>query len=224
MAANTPQSAAFAITRRVFQQCRQLKSSRATPSLRSASRTFATTQFRSETNQNRTSFDKFIDPATEQDQFAKAKEPKEETGSRPRWSYTPEGMKAPFSPHTVKDPSRKVWANNKDPVKLDQMYQRLLGNGGDRLLPEEIRWLAVTHKSFDQGRRGFNDRLAFLGMSLQQDCRRLELANEVNQVGKRLFWRLRRIFFPARQALAPRLKTSTGARRSKMRLSRSWTT
>ena len=25
------------------------------------------------------------------------------------------------------------------------------------------QWLAVTHKSFDHGRRGFNDRLAFLG-------------------------------------------------------------
>jgi len=31
------------------------------------------------------------------------------------------------------------------------------------VLPEEIKWLAVTHKSFDQGRRGFNDRLAFFG-------------------------------------------------------------
>ena len=27
----------------------------------------------------------------------------------------------------------------------------------------ESQWLAVTHKSFDHARRGFNDRLAFLG-------------------------------------------------------------
>ena len=31
------------------------------------------------------------------------------------------------------------------------------------MLSEETKWLAVTHKSFDHGRRGFNDRLAFLG-------------------------------------------------------------
>lgn len=32
------------------------------------------------------------------------------------------------------------------------------------MLTDEVKWLAVTHKSFDHGRRGFNDRLAFLGM------------------------------------------------------------
>jgi large subunit ribosomal protein L15 len=32
------------------------------------------------------------------------------------------------------------------------------------VLDEEAKWLAVTHKSFDHGRRGFNDRLAYLGM------------------------------------------------------------
>jgi len=31
------------------------------------------------------------------------------------------------------------------------------------MLTEEVKWLAITHKSFDQGRRGFNDRLSFLG-------------------------------------------------------------
>ncbi|KAJ8125564.1 hypothetical protein O1611_g8075 [Lasiodiplodia mahajangana] len=34
------------------------------------------------------------------------------------------------------------------------------------MLPDELKWLAVTHKSFDQGRRGFNDRLAFLGRQI----------------------------------------------------------
>lgn len=46
---------------------------------------------------------------------------------------------------------------------LDKFYIEFLGPGGDKMLSEEVKWLAVTHKSFDQGRRGFNDRLAFLG-------------------------------------------------------------
>jgi len=80
---------------------------------------------------------------------------------RPRWSYTPEQMKAPFHPR-IKDP-RKAWQVNEDPEKLDKMYNKFLGKGGDKVLTDEIKWLAVTHKSFDQGRRGFNDRLAFFG-------------------------------------------------------------
>lgn len=39
----------------------------------------------------------------------------------------------------------------------------MLGPGGDKVLSDEVKWLAVTHKSFDHGRRGHNDRLAFLG-------------------------------------------------------------
>ena len=46
---------------------------------------------------------------------------------------------------------------------LDEVYINLLGNGGEEVLTEEVKWLAVTHKSFDHGRRGYNDRLAFLG-------------------------------------------------------------
>lgn len=73
-------------------------------------------------------------------------------------------MKAPFSPHITKDPLRSVWRVNEDPEKLDEVLNHILGRDGARMLPEELKWLAVTHKSFDQGRRGFNDRLAFLGM------------------------------------------------------------
>jgi large subunit ribosomal protein L15 len=47
---------------------------------------------------------------------------------------------------------------------LDQFYIKFLGPQGPRMLPEELKWLAVTHKSFDQGRRGFNDKLAYFGM------------------------------------------------------------
>ncbi|KAK6581025.1 hypothetical protein PZA11_006513 [Diplocarpon coronariae] len=80
---------------------------------------------------------------------------------RPRWSYTPEKMKAPF-PWRIKDPE-KGWECNSDPARLDHFYSKLLGRGGENVLTDEVKWLAITHKSFDQGRRGFNDRLAFLG-------------------------------------------------------------
>jgi large subunit ribosomal protein L15 len=66
-------------------------------------------------------------------------------------------------------PKNNEWTCNSDPRKLDAMYVRLLGEGGDKLLSEEVKWLAVTHKSFDQGRRGFNDRLSYLGMHCSPD-------------------------------------------------------
>jgi large subunit ribosomal protein L15 len=100
---------------------------------------------------------------------------------RPRWSYTPEQMKAPFHPRT-KDP-RKAWQVNEDPEKLDKMYIKFLGKGGDKVLTEEIKWLAVTHKSFDQGRRGFNDRLAFFGEIFARTRAALEL---IDLLGKRI--------------------------------------
>ncbi|RDW95076.1 RNase III protein [Coleophoma crateriformis] len=80
---------------------------------------------------------------------------------QPRWARTPKQMIAPFQTR-VKDPA-KAFVVNEDPKKVDAMYVKLLGRGGDKVLDEEIKWLAITHKSFDQGRRGFNDRLAFLG-------------------------------------------------------------
>lgn len=52
---------------------------------------------------------------------------------------------------------------NADPERLDKVYDRVLGRGGCDMLTEEVKWLAITHKSFDHGRRGFNDRLSFLG-------------------------------------------------------------
>ena len=52
---------------------------------------------------------------------------------------------------------------NESSKRLDEVYDRVLGQGGSDMLTEEVKWLAVTHKSFDHGRRGFNDRLAFLG-------------------------------------------------------------
>lgn len=75
-------------------------------------------------------------------------------------------MKAPFSQHITKDPSRSEWTVNEDPKLLDEVLKNVLGREGERMLPDELKWLAVTHKSFDQGRRGFNDRLAFLGRQI----------------------------------------------------------
>lgn len=79
----------------------------------------------------------------------------------PRWSQTPPGLKAPVRIR----PSRQAQPLkiNKDQRKLDDFYTRFLGRGGDKMLSEETKWLAVTNKSFDAGRRGFNDRLAFFG-------------------------------------------------------------
>ncbi|KAG5979469.1 hypothetical protein E4U55_005142 [Claviceps digitariae] len=90
-------------------------------------------------------------------------QPQREPKPPPRWSQTPAGMKAPFQLDHAKSPHNKVWSVNNNPGRLDAMYDRFLGSGGSRMLPEELKWLAVTHKSFDQGRRGFNDKLALMG-------------------------------------------------------------
>lgn len=70
-------------------------------------------------------------------------------------------MVAPFRVRPKpRGPDFKV---NDDPRRLDDAFSRMLGPGGDKVLSEDVKWLAVTHKSFDHGRRGFNDRLAYLG-------------------------------------------------------------
>lgn len=72
-------------------------------------------------------------------------------------------MRAPYRTRPKSD--NDEYLCNEDPRKLKEVYVKILGKDGDEFLPEEVRWLAVTHKSFDHGRRGFNDRLAFLGNS-----------------------------------------------------------
>ncbi len=86
---------------------------------------------------------------------------------RPRWQQTPPRMTAPFR---TKPPTKfdNEFTVNEDPALLDRAYERVLGKGGSQLLTEEVKWLAVTHKSFDHGRRGYNDRLAYFGMGLLQ--------------------------------------------------------
>jgi large subunit ribosomal protein L15 len=70
-------------------------------------------------------------------------------------------MVAPFRTRPL--PKGPVFKVNEDPRRLDEAYNKMLGKNGDKVLSDEVKWLAVTHKSFDHGRRGFNDRLAFLG-------------------------------------------------------------
>ncbi|KAF2852032.1 hypothetical protein T440DRAFT_467270 [Plenodomus tracheiphilus IPT5] len=80
---------------------------------------------------------------------------------RPRWQQTPARMTAPIR---IRPQARGgVFQVNDDPKRLDDAYIRMLGPGGDKVLGDEVKWLAVTHKSYDHGRRGFNDRLAYLG-------------------------------------------------------------
>jgi len=77
-------------------------------------------------------------------------------------------MKRPFPIGKIKNPE-KDWVCNEDPRVVDAFYIKFLGRGGESILTDEVKWLAITHKSFDQGRRGFNDRLAFLGAYYTED-------------------------------------------------------
>ena len=77
----------------------------------------------------------------------------------PRWQRAPEKLTAPV---LLRPPSD--WKVNEDPERLDQVFRNFLGPNGHEMLTDEVKWLAVTHKSFDHGKRGYNDRLAFLGL------------------------------------------------------------
>lgn len=105
-----------------------------------------------------------------------------ERAERPRWQATPERMVAPF--RSRPRPLNNEHRVNEDPQRLDQVYIRVLGNGGERVLTDEAKWLAVTHKSFDHGRRGYNDRLAFLGRTIVFG--RGIRSDAVSYIGKRI--------------------------------------
>ncbi|MCJ1467007.1 hypothetical protein MMC07_005629 [Pseudocyphellaria aurata] len=92
------------------------------------------------------------------DRYEQQNEPEE----RPRWLSTPSRMTAPVrSKPPVFDNEYKV---NESQERLDEVFENVLGANGHRMLPKEVMWLTVTHKSFDHGRRGYNDRLAFFGL------------------------------------------------------------
>lgn len=85
-----------------------------------------------------------------------------EAAGRPRWQYTPPRMNMPIRLRTRRQGEYKV---NENPRKLDQALSSFFGDARNPIpLSDEVKWLTVTHKSFDHGKRGFNDRLAFLGM------------------------------------------------------------
>ena len=73
-------------------------------------------------------------------------------------------MQAPHRTRPKTDNDAASFPVNEDPKRLDNALLKMLGPGADKL-PEGVKWLSVTHKSFDHGRRGFNDRLAHLGES-----------------------------------------------------------
>lgn len=98
-------------------------------------------------------------------------QPFAEAAQTPRWAQTPPAMKAPVRSKPY-PPGYQPFVVNQEPAKLDAMYAKFLGKNGPRMLSDETKWLAVTHKSFDHGRRGFNDRLAFLGSSPTSDLER----------------------------------------------------
>lgn len=141
------------LARQALRRCRNTQSTTAStlrPFLSSSTSSFSTATPRRQQQQ-------------EEDTFA----PTASTEDLPRWAHTPERMKAPFATREpAKNPRNTIWQVNEDPQRLDDALNNFLGKGGERLLPEELKWLAVTHKSFDQGRRGFNDRLAFLGRQI----------------------------------------------------------
>jgi hypothetical protein len=72
----------------------------------------------------------------------------------------------PRAPYPVR--ARKYFAVNDDPKVLNEMYLKLFGK--DMRLPEEVKWQAVTHKSFDHGRQPYNAKLKFLGRASFLEC------------------------------------------------------
>lgn len=71
-------------------------------------------------------------------------------------------MRAPYRTRPKRDVDE--YKVNEDPAKLDEALVKILGQEGEAMISEDVKWLAVTHKSFDHGRRGYNDKLAFMGM------------------------------------------------------------
>lgn len=59
----------------------------------------------------------------------------------------------------------QVFKVNDDEAVLNRMYERLFGPTGMQLT-SELKWQAITHKSFDHGRQPYNDKLAFMGTPL----------------------------------------------------------
>lgn len=97
-------------------------------------------------------------PSIQQDDLATT------ASEQPRWKAPPLRMVSQgASNRSFRPQPPKPFSVNEDPKRLDHVFERVLGEDGDEMLTDEVKWLTVTHKSFDHGRRGFNDRLAYLG-------------------------------------------------------------
>jgi len=97
----------------------------------------------------------------------KEKKPYERTNYRLPYTH-PKGLEnarpQPRAPYAVR--RRRLFVVNDDPHKLDAMYTKLFGR--EMELPDEVKWQAITHKSFDHGRQPFNSKLRFLGKRMLQ--------------------------------------------------------
>ncbi|KAF3941127.1 hypothetical protein ABW19_dt0209410 [Dactylella cylindrospora] len=81
--------------------------------------------------------------------------------SAPPPGYRMNKITRPFVP--VATHVRVPFPVNESLEVLDEMYIKLLGEGGDKALTEAVKWQCVTHKSFDHGLQPYNLKLTFFG-------------------------------------------------------------
>ncbi|KAF3158830.1 hypothetical protein TWF106_011229 [Orbilia oligospora] len=79
----------------------------------------------------------------------------------PPAGYRMNKITRPFVP--VATHMRVPFAVNTSLDVLNDMYNKLLGEGGANALTDDIKWQCVTHKSFDHGLQPYNTKLAFYG-------------------------------------------------------------
>lgn len=128
-------------------------------------------------------------------------EPQAGTQEHPRWEATPPRMTAPVR---SKPP---VFENdfpvNESQQRLDDVFDNVLGRKGHQMLPKELMWLAVTHKSFDHGKRGYNDRLAFFGL-IQTPHEPVGTGAETKvSIGRRILNLQKSLFIASRSSTTP---------------------
>ncbi|KAK6534050.1 hypothetical protein TWF281_005389 [Arthrobotrys megalospora] len=79
----------------------------------------------------------------------------------PPAGYRMNKITRPFVP--VATHMRVPFAVNTSLDVLNEMYNKLLGEGGAEALTDDVKWQCVTHKSFDHGLQPYNTKLAFYG-------------------------------------------------------------
>ncbi|KAL8932895.1 MAG: hypothetical protein Q9211_006069 [Gyalolechia sp. 1 TL-2023] len=83
--------------------------------------------------------------------------------NQPRWKATPIGMVTRGTPNRPVEPENE-FVVNEDPEALNRVLIKVLGKYGNLMLSDEAKWLVVTHKSFDHGRKRIVDLQASLHM------------------------------------------------------------